>query len=259
MNRCLPALIGLQMLLSCCSPLQAQRKTDLSAHPGQPAAISVRTGFTLLYGDLEDLASAPFLGVSLLVPVTQIFTVELPAEIGTLKSRQTGFYHSQSKARFFQTALVVSADFLKVLGKGHKRVEIRPYAGGGLLFFSAEARHLTTGNLQRQTNNRFSHRSRDGLEARGKAGIKRTHEWVWPLGIRTSTALSRRASVFGDLRLNLVRTDKLDATRDDDNRTMPAPESSPAFTEGNHYGKNSADKWAYLSVGINFYFGDRFK
>ena len=126
-----------------------------------------------------------------------------------------------------------------------------------MLFFSAEARNLTTGKLQRVTNNAQSHRSRDGIHARGQGGIKRTHELAWPVGLRAATALSRQVSVFGDIRLNLVRTDKLDATLDDNKGVMET--GTPAYTEGNHYGNNSRDKWAYLSVGLCFYFGERFK
>jgi hypothetical protein len=249
---------GFGLFLLGMSTLQAfaQPKTTSPRAESQPASLAVRAGFNQLYGDLKDPISTPFGGASLLIPITKTITVELPFDVGTLQSQQDEYYHSKAKTRFIQVAGAVSVDILEWFKQGQKLVELRPYGGAGLLFFRAEAGDLTTGAVQRVTNNAGSHRSRDGIEARGKAGVKRTNELVWLVGLRGSTALSRRMSIFGDVRLNLVRTDKLDATLDDNNQVMQA--TGPAFTEGNHYGKNSHDKWGYVAVGLNFYFGERF-
>ncbi|GAB3901669.1 hypothetical protein GCM10028803_26760 [Larkinella knui] len=245
-------LFSLLLVQASAQPKPKDRKDD-----SQPASFAIRTGLTQLFGDLKDPVSTPFAGASLMLPITKTVTIELPVDFGTLQSQQDDFYHSGAKTRFIQVAATASANVLEWVKQEHKLVEIRPYAGAGLLFFRAEAFDLTTGKLQRVTNNQGSHRSRDGIEARGKAGVKRTHELVWVLGIRGATALSRRISVFGDIRFNLVRTDKLDATLDDNNQVMQA--TGPAYTEGNHYGKNTSDKWGFASVGLNFYFGERFK
>ncbi|GAB3275619.1 hypothetical protein GCM10027347_49030 [Larkinella harenae] len=223
----------------------------------QPASLAIRVGLAQLYGDLKDQVSRPFGGATLIVPVTKIISVEVPVDFGELQAEQEEFYHSFAKAQFVQGAVAASADVLQLFKSNLRLVEIRPYAGGGLLFFRAQAYDLKTGQLQRLTNNENSHRTRDGIETRGKPGIKRTHELVWLVGLRGSTALSRRMSVFGDVRFNLVRTDKLDATLDNNNGVIQP--GSPAFTEGNHYKTNSHDKWGYVAVGINMYFGERFK
>ncbi|MFD1139743.1 hypothetical protein ACFQ4C_01420 [Larkinella insperata] len=250
---------GFSLLFTILTTLtaSAQRRPQSRWENSQPASLAIRGGLTQLFGDLKDLQSTPFLGASLVIPVTQTVSVEVPFDFGTLKAQQDEFYHSASSARFTQVALAVSVDVLPWFRQEQRLVEVRPYAGTGLLFFRAEAHDLTTGALQRLTNNQNSHRSRDGIEPRGKSGIRNTHELVWLTGIRVSTALARRMSVFGDIRFNFVRTDKLDATLDGNNQIMQP--GSLAFTEGNHYGKNSSDKWGYLAVGINCYFGERFK
>ncbi|MFC5408444.1 hypothetical protein ACFPMF_03935 [Larkinella bovis] len=237
--------------------LAQQPKTMAGRADSHPASFAIRLGFTQLYGDLKEQSFSPFGGVTLMVPVTNTISVEIPADFGLLRAQQEEFYHSSAKTRFKQVAAAASVNVLEWFKQDQKRYELRPYAGAGLLFFQAEAFDLITGKLQRQTNNQNSHRSRDGIEARGKPGIKNTHELVWVTGLRGSTALSRRMSVFADVRFNLVRTDKLDATLDNNNQVMQA--SGPAFTEGNHYRTNNHDKWGYVAGGINFYFGERFK
>lgn len=250
---------GFTLLLSGIALFEtvAQSKSPKSPENSQPASFAIRAGLTHLYGDLKDPLSTPYVGASFIMPITRTVAVELPVDVGTLQAQQDEFYHSTAKTRFVQVAAVASVNVLEWFKERQKLVEIRPYAGMGLLFFRAEAFDMTTGKLQRQTNNGGSHRSRDGIEARGKAGVKRTHELVYVFGIRGSTALSRRMSVFGDIRFNIVRTDKLDATLDDINNVLVP--GGPVFTEGNHYGKNSNDKWGYAAVGLNFYFGERFK
>ncbi|GAB3339080.1 hypothetical protein GCM10027299_51730 [Larkinella ripae] len=235
----------------------AQQKAPNRFKDSPPASLAIRAGLTQLFGDLNDQVSTPFAGASLMIPITKTVSVELPVDVGMLQAQQDEFYHSASKARFIQGAVVGSVNLVEWFRKDNKLVEIRPYAGAGLLFFRAEALDLITGKLQRLTNNENSHRTRDGIETRGKPGVKRTHELVGVLGLRGSTALARRISVFGDVRFNLVRTDKLDATLDNNNQVMQP--GTPAFTEGNHYGKNTHDKWGYAAVGLNFYFGERFK
>ncbi|GAB3922420.1 hypothetical protein [Larkinella terrae] len=234
----------------------AQTKSFQKHPESQPASLAIRLGLSQLYGDLKDQSSTFFGGASLVVPITKTVAVELPVDAGRLQSQQEDFYHSISKTRFTQLGAVASADLLQWFKGRNGWFEFRPYAGAGLVFFRAEGFDLKTGQLQRLTNNENSHRSRDGIEAKGKAGIKMTHELVWIVGMRGSTALSPRMSIFGDLRLNLVRTDKLDATLDNINKVMTP--GSPAYTEGNHYGKNSNDKWGYAAVGLNFYFGERY-
>lgn len=257
MNRKLHFILGCFLLCFVGSPGWAQPKPAKPLPQSPPASLAFRAGFNRLYGDLEEQRATPFWGASLLIPVTKTVTLEFPVDVGTLRAQQDDFYHSTSKARFIQAALVGSVDVMNWLKPGNHLVEVSPYAGAGLIFFRAEAYDLTTGKLQRLTNNENSHRTRDGIETRGKPGIKRTHELVWPVGLRIATALSRRASVFGDVRYNLVRSDKLDATLDNNNQVIQP--GTPAFTEGNHYGKNSQDKWGCATVGVNFYFGERFK
>ncbi|MGV3561401.1 hypothetical protein [Larkinella arboricola] len=250
---------GFSLFLSILTTLtsSAQRRPQSRWENSQPASFVIRGGLTQLFGDLKDLQSTPFLGASLTVPITNILAVEVPVDYGTLKAQQDEFYHSASSARFTQVALAASVDVLPWFRQEQRLVEVRPYVGTGLLFFRAEAHNLTTGALQRLTNNQNSRRTRDGIETRGKAGIRNTHELVWLTGIRVATALSRQMSVFGDIRFNFVRTDKLDATLDGNNQIMKP--GSLAYTEGNHYGKNTTDKWGYMAVGLTFYFGERFK
>lgn len=257
MNRKLRIEFSLFVLILVAGTAPAQRRPQNRWENAQPASIAIRGGLTQLFGDLKELQSTPFLGASLIIPITNTVAVEVPVDYGTLKAQQNDFYHSASTARFIQAVLTASVDVLQVVRKEPRLVEVRPYAGAGLVFFRAEAHDLTTGALQRLTNNQNSHRSRDGVEPRGKAGIRNTHEFVWLTGIRVATALSRQVSVFGDIRFNFVRTDKLDATLDGNNQVMMP--GSLAYTEGNHYGKNSADKWGYAAVGLTFYFGERFQ
>jgi outer membrane protein W len=234
---------GFSLLLFFLSLLQASAQSKSADHQetSQPASFAIRLGATRLFGDLKDPEATPIVGISLMMPLTKTVTVELPVDFGTLKSQQDEFYHSVAKTKFRQVAAIASIEVLDWFNQKQTLFELRPYAGAGLLFFRSEAFDLKTGKLQRTTNNQNSHRSRDGIEAKGKAGIKMTHELAWVMGLRGSTAVSRRMSIFGDIRFNLVRSDKLDATLDNNNQIMQA--NGPAFTEGNHYGKNSNDKW----------------
>ncbi|MGA0558569.1 hypothetical protein ACO2Q8_18050 [Larkinella sp. VNQ87] len=235
----------------------SQTRIPKSQSDSHPASFAIRGGFTKLFGDLNEPLTGGFGGALLILPVYKTVSIETPVETGTLLAQQKEYYNSSAKTRFIQAALTASVDVLDWFKEERSLHEIRPYVGAGLLFFRAEARDLTTGRVQRVTNNQGSHRSRDGIEARGKAGVKRTHELVYVLGLRGSTALARRVSIFCDVRFNIVRTDKLDATLDNNNGVMQA--TGPAFTEGNHYGTNSHDKWGYIAGGLNFYFGERFK
>ncbi|RRB07090.1 hypothetical protein [Larkinella rosea] len=250
---------GFYFLLTISATIQGLAQTKPLPQPtgNHPASLAIRVGLTQLYGDLKDPVSQFYGGASLSIPITKTIAVELPVDGGELQAQQEDFYHSIAKTRFIQVAAVGSVNVLEGFRELNKVYELRPYAGAGLIFFRAEAFDFKTGKLQRLTNNAGSHRSRDGIEARGKAGVKRTHELVYVMGLRGSTALSRRMSIFCDVRLNIVRTDKLDATLDNNNNvSVPG---GPVFTEGNHYDSNTKDKWGYLCVGLNLYFGERFK
>jgi|GEM_PF-6845993 len=241
-------LLGLLVLALAAHGQRPERTTD------QPASLLLRTGPALLYGDLNELRTSPSLGLGLNVPLNRWFGMELLLDAGLLRASQRDFYQSGSEARFGQSALAVSADLLALFSREGEPTALTVYGGAGLIYFNARASHLTTGALQRLTNNANSYRTRDGIRTRGRPGRRNTHELVLPLGIRLSTLLSSRLAVMGDLRYQFVRTDKLDATLDGNNQTL---EAGKAQTEGNHYGRNSQDRWAALSVGFVYYFGNK--
>ncbi|WP_234734069.1 hypothetical protein [Tellurirhabdus bombi] len=227
-------------------PASKKKDTD------QPASFCLRGGPALLIGDLSELRSSWMGGANLIIPFSKVVSADLAFDIGKLKAQQMDFYNSYSQGSFFQTSVLGNVNLLRLFGKGQGLSALNLYAGGGLIYFNASAFDLTTHELQRVTNDHRSHRSRDGIEARGKSGIKNTHEFVFPMGLRISSPMSKQVHVIGDIRYNIVRSDKLDATLDGNNKTM---DNGPAQTEGNHYGKNSHDKWLGITVGLMYFFG----
>ncbi|WP_266366186.1 hypothetical protein [Tellurirhabdus rosea] len=222
----------------------------------KPASVSVRVGPTLLFGDLKESRSAWTAGAQLTLPVSRMLSVGLAGDLGRLRGEESAFYHARSDCRFGQGTLVGMLDLLQ-LGKEKARLsEFNLYGGVGLILFNAKAYDLTTDQLLRLTNNENSFRSRDGIEQRGRRGIRNTHELSVPVGVRFSSPLSRRLSVTGDIRYTFVRTDKLDATLDNNNLTL---KDGRAQTEQILYSQNTHDRFGALSVGVVYYFGERQK
>jgi len=220
----------------------------------KPASLSLQAGPTLLAGDLKDRRSDWMAGVQLTVPFTAAFGAALSVNGGQLRAEQEAFYRSRSECRFGQVAALALLDVLQIRRNPDRLAECQLYGGLGLVYFRAFAYDLATQRLQRLTNNENSRRTRDGVRTRGQPGSRYTRELTLPVGVRISSPLSRQVSVFGDVQYTFVRTDKLDATLDNNNRTLA---DGAAQTEQALYHNNSRDAFVALSVGVLYYFGSR--
>lgn len=219
--------------------------------------VGVALGLTQLFSDLSSSDHKPTVGIALTYPLNRTFSLQFLGDLGTLGGRQQIFYNTQAEARFTQASLGACVDLSDLLKGRNRPQQAQPsgrlsvYVAYGLLFFDATAYSLSTGSVQRLTNGPGSHRTAsDNSTAKGPAGVTQTHEPVVPMGIRYGYPLSHRLLLTADLRYNIVRTDKLDATFDNDNSTIKT------LTGGDIFGPipngNSHDSWGSLSLGLSY-------
>ncbi|MBO0934999.1 hypothetical protein J2I47_00430 [Fibrella sp. HMF5335] len=238
--------------------------------------IGLNLGLTQLYGDLSTPNFGFGAGLNASYPISSVVAVTLLGDVGSLGAQQSDYYNSKASASYIQGAVGGTFNLTRLIAGKPRQITTSPtngqlspdnfdtnrdhrntksnidfYIGVGLIAFDATASSLTTGKLQRYTNGSGSHKTQsDNVTARGDAGTTATREFVVPLGLRYNRMLSTALSIYADLRYNFVASDKLDATRENDNSTIDMP------LGGAIYGKTvlstNRDKWASLSVGIMY-------
>lgn len=233
-----------------CAAASAQRVQASKATDNLSATVSARLGVTQLYGDLGEPRSAWVAGAQFSLPLTPTVAVDFSVDKGRLVAQQEDFYNSRAETVFWQIAVGGQVNLLRLFIHEPLRSSFTAYGGIGLLFFDAHAYHLVTGQQQRFSNDHTSyHTRRDGVTPKGKQGVSYTRELCVPIGLRFSKLLGPQLSAFGDVRLNLVQTDKLDATID------PSTGSPASDIYGNPPDHHNRDKWGSLTVGFTYHFG----
>ncbi|MBO0933526.1 hypothetical protein [Fibrella aquatilis] len=278
------ALMGL--MFSCAAPLLAQPAGQATVTPPrtdsttnrQGLRVGLNLGLTQLYGDLSTPNLSFGAGLNVSYPLGSVVAVTLLADLGSLSAQQADYYNSKATASYVQGALGGAFNLTRLFkGKpkpvltsptngqlapdnfsGHAttqpaRGNLEFYIGLGLIAFDASASSLTTGKLQRYTNGTGSHHTEsDNVTAKGPGNLGLTRELVVPLGLRYNRSLNATLSLYADLRYNFVASDKLDATRENDNSTIDTPQGGAIF--GKAVLNTSRDKWASLSIGLAYQF-----
>ncbi|GAA4405990.1 hypothetical protein GCM10023187_24960 [Nibrella viscosa] len=217
-----------------------------------PASVTLRGGATVMFGDLNEQARDWSYGMDIKVPITRAIAGVMIFDKGFMQAQESTFYISKAKCQFAQLALGGSVDLLRVFKIEGTHSVLDFTTGAGLIFFHTKAYDLVTGNLQRFTSDETSHHSPDGYKIKSPPGIRYTRELVIPLGLSFSKAVSEQVSVYGGVRLNLVRTDKLDATVDGDNSVRINNVGGDIYK--NKYETNTNDKWVLISAGLTYFF-----
>ena len=255
-------------------PTLVQLPNSANGRPG--FRIGLNLGLTQLYGDLSTPNVGFGAGLNVSYPLGSVVAVTLLGDIGSLGSQQSEYFNSKSTASYTQGAIGGTINLSRLFAGKPKQVADKPtngqlapdnygnyrtgrrasgnldfYIGVGLIAFDATASSLTTGKLQRYTNGSGSHHTgSDNVSPKGAAGLSSTREFVVPLGLRYNRVLGPTVSLYADLRYNFVATDKLDASRENDNSTIDTPLGGSIF--GKTVLNTSRDKWASLSVGIAY-------
>ena len=256
------ALLGLTF--SCTAPLFAQSVVQ-PAHPdstaGRPGIrVGLTLGLTQLYGDLSTPNLGFGAGLNVSYPLGSVVAVTFLGDVGSLGAQQSDYFNSKATASYTQGAIGGTFNLTRLfayksnqIAGGQAKSNLEFYIAIGMISFDASANSLTTGKLQRTTNSSGSHHTEsDNVTAKGAAGIGSTHEVAVPLGLRYNRSLTTSLSVYVDLRYNFVATDKLDATRENDNSTIDTPGGGAIF--GKAVLNTSRDKWASLSIGLSYRF-----
>jgi hypothetical protein len=270
------ALVGLifSFFFSAQAQVPVQPTDSTSGRPG--LRIGLNLGLTQLYGDLSTPNFGFGAGLNVSYPLGSVVAVTLLGDLGSLGSQQADYFNSKSSASYTQGAIGGTVNLSRLFSGKPKQVidgptngQLAPdnygnsragknargnlefYIGVGLIAFDATASALTTGKLQRYTNGSGSHHTEsDNVTAKGAAGVGSTREFVVPLGLRYNRMLSPTLGVYADLRYNFVATDKLDATRENDNSTIDTPNGGAIY--GKTVLNTSRDKWASLSIGLSY-------
>ncbi|GAA4458943.1 hypothetical protein GCM10023189_31970 [Nibrella saemangeumensis] len=224
-----------------------------------PASVTVRGGATVLFGDLNEQARDWSYGMDIKVPITRVIAGQIIFDRGFMQARESSFYISKAKAQFAQIALAGSIDLLRLFKFEGTHSVLDFTTGVGLIYFHTKAYDILTNKLQRYTSDSTSHHSPDGYKITSPPNIRYTRELVIPIGLSFHKAMSEQISVHGGVRLNLVRTDKLDATIDNDNSTYidPLGKRTPnngGWIYGNKYETNTNDNWLLISAGLTYFF-----
>lgn len=240
------------LLTDCFAQRKPQTYQTKKKEEDPPASVTVRGGATVLFADLNEQARDWSYGMDIKVPITRTIAGVLIFDKGHMQARESAFFVSKAKSQFAQIALGASLDLLRLFKFEGTHSVLDLTAGVGLIYFHTKAYDLVTGKLQRFTSDTTSHHSPDGYKITSPPGIRYTRELVFPIGLSFNKAMSEQISVHGGVRLNLVRTDKLDATVDNDNSIYDNKGGGNIYK--NQYETNTNDKWVLISAGLTYFF-----
>lgn len=219
-----------------------------------PYSITVRGGLTQFYGELRQQDMHGMFGFELNRAFNKKLSLSMEYSIGKLGGQEVTFFNSYFINEYNTTELLIKWSLVgqKKL-KDEGELNIRVYAGLGLMRFNANTFDLTTNNLIRFTNSKTSARNPLFLrwgKPHGKEGIKNTNERIIPAGISFDYKLFEKLLFGLDYRFYFVRTDKADATS---GMRLINPE------EADSYSKTPNDKFSFLALSASYKFNSSIK
>jgi len=214
-----------------------------------PYRLNIKGGLTQFFGELgeQDMRSA--YGIGLGRNINKKVSINLDYTAGKVGGQKALLFNSYFINEYNTFELTGRWDLTEQFGKNKLNdFHLSVYGGFGLMLFSANSFDITTNELVRFSNSQFSKRNQLFLRwgnPGGKAGIKKTHEGIIPIGTSMDYNLTNRWKLGLDYRFYFVRTDKVDATS---GQRLVNPE------EADSYSNTPNDKFSLLSVTITHCF-----
>lgn len=236
------------------SPNGISDKKNYSRRAAQPYFLNLRYGLTQFYGELNAQAMHGTTGLGIGRSLNKQFAIQLDYNAGSIGGEKRAFFNSWFVNEYNSVECLAKWDLSEQFcerepGPAH----ISVYAGLGQIWFSANAFDLDDDRLLRFTNSQQSARNPLFLRwgpPKGPKGIKKTREGILPFGTSVDYALLEKLKVTLEYRFYFVRTDKLDATS---GRRLINPE------EGESYSDTPNDTFSFITVSLQYHFGQKRK
>lgn len=219
-------------------------------------SFTLKGGTARFFGELKENSGGNFFyGVGINKGLTPHLNLKLDFETGqALKGEEVSFYNSRFSAEYFGVNVIPVLNVGRMIAEDSP-INIGMYAGFGWMWFHSTAYDLSSGQVQRYTNDANSRRTevfKKYGEGRGKTGVYYTKERNIPLGILLSYPIGNRVNLGLDFRINFVRTDKLDATSGKDRSTLST--GANKIWGQLSYSDTPNDKWGYMGLNISYKF-----
>jgi hypothetical protein len=241
------------------NPRQSQRKSSGNTLLSKEVAnytLSLRSGLTQFYGELNKQDMRGMVGLGLSRNMTQRVSVGLEYTAGKLGGENSNFFNSYFVNKYNTFEMLAKWNLTEQFRNRRKKrgyCDFSVYGGVGLMVFNANAYDLKTDKLVRFTNSAQSARNPLFLKwgpPKGPAGIRNTREGILPLGMTLDYELLDRWLVGLDFRFYFARTDKADATS---GQRLTNPEESESYSD------TPNDKFSLLAVSVTHLFGKRIR
>lgn len=252
---------GLPALLILClvTTSQAQRRKAYGRFEDVDGfSITVKTGLTQAFGELNTPKRQTLYGVDINRGLTPNISLKLAFETGNLEGEMKSYYNSRFRTDFYQLNLMA------ILNVGKLIDEDLPFnwtvgAGLGTIGYNAIAYDLTSGAIQRYTSLGTTNGRRTQWFAKygkgvGEYGIYYTRERTVPLSMAVSYPIGNAINLGLEFRYNFVRNDKLDATSGYD-RSDVSKGQAPRLWGSLSYSDTPNDQWAYGAVYLTYKLG----
>ncbi|TDB69138.1 OmpA family protein [Arundinibacter roseus] len=210
-----------------------------------PYSVTVRGGLTQFFGELNTQDMQFMGGISLTQHVNPAFSMSLDFSAGKIGGEKIEFFNSYFINEYNSIELLARWDLTEQFSRyDDNKLHVGLYGGLGMMYFTADAYDLTTGQLVRFTNSDVSGRTPLFLRwgnPRGRIGVKKTRERTIPLGLTFNYHISPSWQVGLDYRFYFARNDKLDATS---GRRLISPEEAQSYSD------TPNDMFSFLSVAL---------
>ena len=227
--------------------------SDNDAKPSR-FSLSVRGGLSQFYGELNEQDMKGSCGIGVHGRIARGVTLGLDYSAGKIGGEKVPFFNSYFINEYNAVEFIGRWNLTKQFSKKKEDLlDVSVYTGAGIMFFSANAFDIDTNELVRFSNSKTSKRNQLFLRwgnPRGRAGIKRTHERIIPVGAMLDYNLTNRLKLGLDFRFYFVRTDKLDATS---GQSLDNPEEETSYSD------TPNDKFSLFAVTLTHYLRKRSK
>lgn len=212
-------------------------------------SVSLKTGLTQFFGELNRQDMKGFGGVALAYNITNKVSLDLGYNVGKIGGEKVDFFNSYFSTTFNSLDLVAKWNLTEQFSKTKNHdFSVSIFGGLGIINFNAKAYDITTNKLVRFSNSDLSKRNQLFLKwgnPRGPNGIKNTRERIIPVGAKIGYKLSESLKLGFEYRFNFVRNDKLDATS---GMRLINPEESTTYSD------TPNDKFGFLAVALSYQF-----
>ncbi|MCF2489716.1 outer membrane beta-barrel protein [Dyadobacter sp. CY347] len=225
------------------------QKKSYDRNDYQPFTLSVKTGLTQFFGELNEQDMRGVSGVSIGRAFNKNVSLHLDYHSGKLGGQKTAFFNSWFVNAYNNVELTVKwnlTEQFKDFEPGSASFSI--YGGLGIIHFNANAYDLDHNQLLRFTNSKLSARNPHFLRwgrPKSLANIQKTREGLLPLGTSLDYKLLKHWKLGLDYRFYFVRTDKLDATS---GKRLINPEESESYSD------TPNDKFSFIAVTLAYRF-----